>query len=116
MSIQFPGRDEITLSTPRAQHLCNNRAHRQAGRLAALIVTFGILADPSSDAFSPDALWIECWGHAYPLCAECWDNTRRIATSRRPALVIRDLTSRPPLLPFRRNNSFPNGAILNNRK
>jgi len=93
VTLQLPGRDEITLTTPRGRHLCNDRAHREAGRLAELIVTFGILADPGSDAFSPGALWIECWGHAYPLCAECWERTRQIAIARRPTLIIRDLTS-----------------------
>lgn len=95
MNATLPGRDEITLSTPRGQHLCHSRTHREAGRLAEMIVTFGILADPGSDAFSADSLWAECWGHSYPMCADCWELTHHVAAGRRPALIIRDHTGSP---------------------
>jgi hypothetical protein len=62
------------------------------GCLADVIVTFGRLGT----RFHPDALWPECWGRSYALCAECWDTARQIAYHRRPALVIIEATSVPP--------------------
>jgi len=89
---QFPGHDEITLTVPRQPQLCHSRAHRESGCPAELIVTFGVFADPGAGAFSPGALWPESWGHAYPMCAECWDHTRRTVATYRPALRVSDLT------------------------
>jgi hypothetical protein len=92
-----PGdRDHVTLTTPREHHLCHSREHRQSDLPAEVIVTFGTLADPSSDAFSPDALWPGCWGVAYPMCQPCWELTHVVALARRPSLRIRDLTTQAP--------------------
>lgn len=91
-----PERDQITLTSPRGRHLCNSREHREAARLADVIVTFGTLANPGSTAFSPDALWPECWGVAYPMCSECWEVTHTVAAARHPALAVRDLTAQTP--------------------
>jgi len=71
----FPGRDEITLTTPLARHLCNSREHRNAGRPAEVIVTYGTLADPGAPPHHRSNLWPESWGCSSPLCFECWNNT-----------------------------------------
>jgi hypothetical protein len=83
------GRDEITLTTPEGRHLCNDRQHRNLGRLAEAIVTFGQLGIPGTPR---EAFWPECWGRSYPMCSPCWDTTRQIAAKARPNLVIRDST------------------------
>jgi hypothetical protein len=84
-------RDQITLAPLREHHLCHSREHREADRPAEVIVTFGTLADPGSDAFSADALWPDCWGVAYPMCRPCWELTHAVALSRRPALTVREI-------------------------
>ena len=87
-----PGLDEITVATAPRRTLCNSRQHAQLGCLAKVIITFGQLGI----RFHHDALWPECWGRSYPLCAECWDTIRQVAHNRRPALVITEATSPPP--------------------
>jgi hypothetical protein len=84
-------RDQITLTPPREHHLCHSSEHREADRPAEVIVTFGTLADPGSDAFSADALWPDCWGVAYPMCQPCWELTHTVALARRPALTVREI-------------------------
>jgi hypothetical protein len=59
--------------------------------LAEVIVTFGTLGNAAWDR---DAVWPDCWGHSYPMCAECFDLTRQVAQRHRPSLVITD--TRPP--------------------
>jgi hypothetical protein len=84
-----PGHDEIILTVPGAPDLCNDRAHRNQGRLAQVIVTFGqfgTLHEPCQ------ALWPESWGRSVPLCATCWDTTRQVVQKYRPNLVIHDHT------------------------
>lgn len=83
-----PGRDEITVTAPGGQDLCNDRAHRIEGRLAEVVVTFGQLGE---QPWQRESLWPECWGRSYPMCGPCWDKTRQVAIKARPALVIRDL-------------------------
>lgn len=87
-----PGRDEITLTAPDRQQLCHDRQHSKASRAAAVIVTFGKLADPGSGSYSPDALWPQSWGLSFPMCGPCWDTARQVAERARPDLIIRDMT------------------------
>jgi hypothetical protein len=93
-----PGRDEIVLTLPQGRHLCNSRTHRKAGRLAEVIVIFGILADLGSHARSRNALWPETWHKSYPMCSECWELTREVAVGRRLGLAIRDTTQPAPAI------------------
>ena len=87
MSTTVPGHDQITVSVPGGRHLCHDRAHRNAGRLADVIVTFGQLGSPGTPR---QALWPEAWGRSYPMCHPCWEATRQTAANARPHLVIRD--------------------------
>ena len=87
MSAARPGRDEITLAIPDGRRLCSDRAHRDLGRLADVIVTFGQLGDPHVPR---ECLWRECWGRCYPMCSACWVNTRQVAQKARPSLVIHE--------------------------
>ena len=82
-----PGPDEITLSAPVPRALCHSLEHLRAGWPAQVRVTFGELGTRFADE-----LWPECWHRSYPMCAPCWQATRRAASRRRPALVIRDTT------------------------
>jgi len=86
VTITPPGRDEITLAIPSGRHLCSDRAHRDLGRLADVIVTFGQLGVPGTPR---QAYWPECWGRSYPMCSGCWEATRQIVVKARPHLVIR---------------------------
>jgi len=101
-----PGYDEIILTTPDSLRLCHSRACSRAGRLAQVIVSYGVLADPGASPHSRDALWPECWGGSYPMCAACWDDTRQVAVKYRPRLAIsspatpgEDMTVSAPWLP-----------------
>ena len=85
MSAARPGHDEITLTIPHSRHLCSDRAHRTAGRLADVIVSFGQLGNPR---LPRECLWRECWGRSYPMCAACWESSRQIVKKARPQLVI----------------------------
>ena len=91
MTSPAPGHDEITLALPGGRHLCSDRAHRNAGRLADVIVSFGQLGVPGTPR---QAFWPEVWRRSYPMCAGCWETTRQIAGKARPHLVIRG-TTRP---------------------
>jgi len=84
-----PGYDQITLTIPDGQHLCQDRHHRNRGRLADVIVTFGQLGIPGTPR---DAFWPETWGRSYPMCSPCWDTTREVVQKHRPNLVIHDTT------------------------
>jgi hypothetical protein len=84
-----PGLDEIAVAAPPGRCLCNSREHARLGCLAEVVVTFGELGT----RWHPDALWQDCWGRSYPLCAECWDTVRQIAANRRPGLVITQAAS-----------------------
>jgi hypothetical protein len=82
--------DEILVTAPRGQPrpLCHSAEHRNAGRAADVIVTFGQLG-----TVWPDALWPDSWGRLYPMCGPCWDTTRQVAQRARPGLIIHDTTS-----------------------
>ncbi len=45
MITAYPGYDEIILTTSDRPRLCHSRACSQVGRLAQVIVTYGVLAD-----------------------------------------------------------------------
>jgi hypothetical protein len=86
-----PGFDEITLTTPGGRHLCNTLSHRKTGRLADAMVTFGQLGT----RWHRDALWQDSWRRTYPMCGQCWDDTRQVAQAHRPGLVIHDHRAAP---------------------
>jgi len=86
-----PGHDEIVLAIPSSPHVCSDRAHRNAGRLADVVVSFGRLGVPGTPR---EAFWPEVWGRAYPMCASCWEATRQTAAKARPHLVVRDADQR----------------------
>jgi hypothetical protein len=84
-----PGFDEITVTAAEGRPLCSNRAHRDLGLFATVIVTFGQLG---TLYLLDEALWPETWGCSYPFCGECWDTVRQLAQRKRPGLVIHDAT------------------------
>jgi hypothetical protein len=92
-----PGPDEIAVAAPQGRPLCHSLTCRNQGRLAEVIVTFGQLGTSWRDA-----LWLDSWGRSYPMCGECWDNTRQVALARRPALVICDHRQSAPPAPGKR--------------
>lgn len=59
--------------------------------LAEVVVTFGELGA----RWHRDAVFQDCWGRSYAMCAECWQATREVAQTRRPGLVITDTTRAP---------------------
>jgi hypothetical protein len=93
-----PGYDEVVLAAPDGARLCNSLACSRAGRLAEVIVTFGVLSDPGASYHARGALWRESRGKAVPMCAACWDSCRQVAIRYRPGLAVIDLT-RPPATP-----------------
>ena len=88
MTATPPGDDEIVLAIPSGRHLCTDRAHRNTGRLADVIVSFGRLGVPGTPR---EAFWPEVWGHSYPMCGACWEATRQVVHKARPYLVVRDV-------------------------
>jgi hypothetical protein len=52
-----PGYDEVVLTAPDGSRLCNSRGCAQAGRLAEMIVTYGVLNDPAAGYHHRRALW-----------------------------------------------------------
>lgn len=64
--------------------MCNSRGHARLGVLADVVVTFGELGTH----WHRDAVFQDCWGRSFALCAESWQAAREVAQSRRPALVI----------------------------
>jgi hypothetical protein len=99
--IPGPGYDEIVLSTPASPRLCNSRGCARQGRAAEVIVTYGVLNDPGASPHDRAALWPEAWGHAVPICAGCWEQSRQVAVKYRPALAVCDDTAsaapQPPI-------------------
>jgi hypothetical protein len=87
-----PGYDEIILTTPASPQPCNSLACASAGRLAEVIVTYGMLNDPGACLYARQALWRESWGKSVPMCAACWNDTRQVAMKYRPRMTICDLT------------------------
>ena len=86
-----PGRDEIVLSAPGGGDLCHALTCRRAGITALVVVTFGDLGVK----WQRDALWQDSWGRSYAMCADCWQETRRVAQTAWPGLVILDATDAP---------------------
>jgi hypothetical protein len=87
-----PGFDEITLMQPDGQ-LCNSRACAQAGQAAAVVASFGVLADPGASRSSRGALWPDLWGRSVPFCGACWEDTSQVAARYRTGLAVPDTTS-----------------------
>jgi hypothetical protein len=86
-----PGHDEISVSVPDGRAVCNSREHARLGVLAEVVVTFGALGT----SWQPDAVFQDCWGRSFAMCAECWQAAREVAQARRPALVITSTTRTP---------------------
>jgi len=95
VSVPQPDHDEIILSVPASGQLCNIRSCASAGRVAEVVVTYGVLANPGAAAGDRSELWPESWGQSVPMCGECWEQTRLLAIERRPGLAIHDLTGEP---------------------
>jgi hypothetical protein len=91
VSVPDPGRDEIVLITPGSPRLCNSRGCAVRGRLADVVVAYGILTDPGFRMNDRGALWPESWGRHVPMCHGCWEVIRQVAVTYRPGLVIRDV-------------------------
>jgi hypothetical protein len=89
-----PGLDEIVLSAPGQDDLCHALTCRRAQIAALVVVTFGDLGIK----WHRDALWQDSWGQSYPMCGDCWQQTRTVAQAARPALVLHDTTG-PPATP-----------------
>lgn len=83
MNAPRPGPDEITVAAPKHGDSCNSRGHRDTGRAADVLATFG--SCPTRDAF-----WPETWGRAYPFCRDCWTLTLAALGKARPHLAVRD--------------------------
>jgi hypothetical protein len=79
-----PGHDQIIVTTPDGRQVCHSREHARLGVLAEVVVTFGELGTHGQ----PDVVFPDCWGHTYPMCAECFQAAREVAHARRPALRI----------------------------
>jgi len=86
-----PGHDEIIVTAPAPGTVCNSRQHARLRVLAEVVVTFGDLGT----RWQPDAVFPDCWGRSYPMCAECWAAARQVAQARRPALRITGPTHTP---------------------
>jgi len=84
-----PGHDEIIVAAPDGRTVCQARGHARLGVLAEVVVTFGELGT----RWQPDAVFSDCWGGSYAMCAECWQAAREVAQARRPALVITATTA-----------------------
>jgi hypothetical protein len=78
------GHDEIIVAAPDGRQVCNSLGHARLGVLAEVVVTFGELGT----RWQPGAVFQDCWGRSYALCAECWQAACEVAQARRPALVI----------------------------
>ena len=96
MTIPEPGCDEVVLTAPDSAALCNSRACADAGRLAEIIVTFGVLNDPGAGYHHRGALWRESWHKPVPMCGTCWDSCRQVAVKYRPGLVVIDAAGDGP--------------------
>ncbi len=86
-----PGHDEIIVTAPGGRQVCNSRGHARIGVLAEVVVTFGELGS----RHQPDAVFQDCWGRSYAMCAECWQAAREVAQARCPALTITGTTRAP---------------------
>jgi len=87
-----PGYDEVVLTRPDGAALCNSRGCAEVGRLAGMVVTFGVLSDPGAGYHHRGALWRESWHKPVPVCAACWESCRQVAVKYRPGLAVIDAT------------------------
>lgn len=94
MSALVPGHDQVLLTAPDGQ-LCNSRGCADAGKLAEVIVTYGVLNDPGASFYAREALWRESWHVPVPMCGGCWESSRQVAVKRRPGLAVIDTTGGP---------------------
>jgi hypothetical protein len=78
-----PATDAIAVSAPLAWRRCARLEHGIAGRPAHVVVTFGPLG-----SHGRASIFAACSGRSYPLCRECWDDTRQLA--HRLALPLTD--------------------------
>jgi hypothetical protein len=101
VSVPEPGYDEIILTAPASGQLCNSRACASAGRMAEVVVAYGVLADPAAGTGDRSALRPESWGRSVPMCTGCWEQTRPFVIDCRPGLVIRDLAGTPAMAAMR---------------
>jgi hypothetical protein len=69
-----PATDAIAVSAPLAWRRCARLEHAIAGRAAHVLVTFGPLG-----SYGRTILFAACSGRSYPLCRDCWDDTRQLA-------------------------------------
>ena len=86
-----PGHDQIMVAAAGERTVCHARDHARLGVLAEVVVTFGKLGTRRQ----PDAVFPDCWGRSYPMCAECWQAARAVAQARRPALVVTSTSPAP---------------------
>jgi hypothetical protein len=96
VTIPEPGCDEVVLTAPDSAALCHSRACADAGTVAEVVVTFGVLNDPFASYHSRGALWRESWHKPVPMCGACWDSSRQVAVKYRPGLVVIDATGDGP--------------------
>jgi hypothetical protein len=78
-----PATDTIVVSAPLAWRRCARLDHSIAGRPAHVVVTFGPLG-----SHGRATIFAACSGRSYPLCRECWHDTRQLA--HRLALPLTD--------------------------
>jgi hypothetical protein len=90
------GCDEVVLTAPDSAVLCNSRGCADAGTVAEVVVTFGVLNDPGAGYHHRGALWRESWHRPVPMCGACWDSCRRVAVKYRPGLVVIDAAGDSP--------------------
>ncbi len=95
MTAMEPGHDAVVLTSPAGSPFCSSLACRRAGRLAEVIVTFGVLSDPGAGLCAREALWRESWGRSVPMCSACWESSRQVAIRYRPGLVVTGNTGSP---------------------
>jgi len=95
VSEALPGYDQVVLTAPDTGRLCNSRGCADAGKLAEVIVTYGVLNDPGASLYARGALWRESWHKPLPMCGACWESSRQVAVKYRPGLVVIDTTGGP---------------------
>jgi hypothetical protein len=82
----------VVLTAPGSAALCNSRGCAEAGRLAGVVVTFGVRSAPGAGCHHRGALWRQSWHKPVPVCAACWQSARQVAARYRPGLVVIDAT------------------------
>jgi len=80
-----PGVDEIIVSPPWGQRYCARLDHTVTSTPARLVVTFG-----APGVVGRAVLFPGCPGRSYPLCTQCFDDTRHLARTVWAGLTLRD--------------------------